>query len=432
MGSVLDRLGCDRGSVAITFAAVLLVLVAACGGALDYASAYRGKSKLDTAAEAAVLAAVKAAQERFVAGDAGWQTVAAAAGVASFTQNRNGLSSAIQTGNPTVTVQRVNNEFTGSIAYSATYTTSFMRLFGQPSINLSRSINSKVSIVNYLDVHLLIDASPSMGIGATLADQTTLQNATGCALVCHATGGNYAAGRATGAVLRIDFVRNAVRKFIADMQAKTKTSDQVRLSIHLFSNDLAEILAPTTDLAAAYAAAAGIDLLPPPAFGSNSTYALSRLNGSIVPGGQGYTVNSRKSFVVLLSDGVEDARYQPDPSIAESIDPNFVNTSPQYNVGNTELLQSMERTACDPLKSNNHTLMTAHVEYLIPPAWNAPAVPRFDFIRDNVTPKSLVEFQACASAPSLAYTAAASSDIAPMFQQILDDIMLASNLRLSN
>lgn len=420
----------DRGGIAVAFAFSFTVFLAAIGIALDYGFAFRTKSRLDAAADAALLTAVKLAADRYRMDDSNWRALGIQAGTVAFTENASNLGSAVRIDGATIDIHRTANEFRGSVTYQATYATNFMRLFQNPEVALANASSVSVAVANYLDVHLLIDASASMGIGASLADQTTLQNATGCALVCHQDG-SMPAARATGARLRIDFVRDAVLNFITELKARRTEADQFQISIHLFSNDIHEIQGPTTDLNAAYASAANIDLLDYPAFGSNTTHALSRLNASIPPGGQGYRSNDRRSYVVLLSDGVEDSRYQPNAQAAEIVDPNFVNTSPQYN-GGTELLQSMERTACDPLKSNGHTMMTAHIEYLIPPPWTGGAVPRFDFIRDSVTPKALVEYQACASTPNAAYNASESVDIAPMFQRILDDIMSVTSLKLVN
>lgn len=418
----------DTASIAIT----LLALLAACGLAIDYSAAQDRRSKLDSSADTAVLAAVKAARDAFVDGRTDWEASAQQAGHAVFVQNsKNVLGGASELKNVTITVTRSGNEFRGVLDYTAAYPTRIMKMFRQSEIVVKNTMTAHFAVANYLDVHLLIDASPSMGIGATLADQTTMQNAMGCALACHQDPGNWIAFQATGARTRIDIVRDAVRKFIDDLKSERLTADQVRISITLFSNDIQQIFASSTDLDAAYAAATSINLMDHPGFGSNSAYSLNRLNSAIPPGGQGYRADDRKSYVVLLSDGIEDSRYQPDPAVPEAIDPNFVNTDPYY-LAYSERLQSMERASCEPVKANNHNMMTAHVEYLVPPAWTASAVPRFDFIRDNLVDKSIAEYEACASAPSMAYKASESADVAPMFEQILNEIMSPSALRLTN
>ncbi len=65
--------GDERASVAVVFAFSLLALLAAIGLAIDYSAAYDRRSKFDTAADSAVLAAVKAARDAFVDGQNGWE-----------------------------------------------------------------------------------------------------------------------------------------------------------------------------------------------------------------------------------------------------------------------------------------------------------------------------------------------------------------------
>ena len=419
----------EKASVATIFAFSLLTLLAASGVAIDYAAAHDRKSKFDSAADSGVLAAVKAAKDAFLDGK-NWEEAAQNAGASTFTQNAAKAIGAKVTG-VSVSVTRVGNEFRGSLTYGALYPTSLMKLFQKSEIAITNTITASFAIANYLDVHLMIDVSPSMGIGATLADQTLMQATNNCALACHQQAGHLEAVRAAGARTRIDIVRDAVRTFIDDLKTRRSSSDQVRLSINLFSNQIMPLFAASTDLDAAYAAAANIDLATYPAFGTNMTHSLGQLNAAIPPGGAGFRDTNRKSYVVMLSDGIEDSRYRQAEADPESADPNFTGTSPFY-VAYFERLQSMERQSCDAIKAANHTMMTAHVEYLVPPAWDAAAVPRFDFIKDHLIAKSIDEFAACASQPDHAFTASESADIEPMFGKILDAIMTPSDLRLTN
>lgn len=421
----------ERGSIAIIFAVSVLTLFAIIGMAIDYGMAFDRRAKLNSAADSAALAASKAAGDAFKDGKSSWESEGIAAGTASFTQNTATiLGGADKISNVSVVVRRSGNEFSTSVSYQAVYPTTIMQLFHHNEIELSNSVMSKVGLANYIDVTLLIDASPSMGIGATLADQTTMQNAVGCALACHQQAGHLEAVRAAGARTRIDIVRDAARRFVGDLKSKQLAPDQVRVAIYLFSNDIYQILAPTTNFDTAYAATANIDLMTYPAFGTNSAHALSRLNALLPSGGDGYRETERKSFVVLLSDGIEDSRYQPDPAYPEIVDPNFVYTNPYY-LSWSERLQSMESGSCDEIKTRNHSMITAHIEYLVPPPWTAAATPRFDFIRNNLIAKSITEYRACASQPSMAFTASESADILPMFDNILSRILAPTQLKLT-
>lgn len=429
----------ERASIATVFAFSLLALLAACGLAIDYSAAYDRRTKYDSAADSAVLAAVKAARDAFVAGDNNWEAAAATAGKAVFIQN----SKAILGGDAkirkvTVAVTRTGNEFKGTLSFDATTPTSIMKLFKKPEIEISSTAQANFAIANYLDVHLLIDISTSMGIGATPADQASIAAATGCALACHfsttAVSDNFATVRGIGARLRVDVVRDAVRNLIDELRMQRSDADQVQISIDLFDNRILPLFAASTDLDAAYAAAANIDLvtLPEPG-GTNISYSLSQLASQIGTGGDGFAPTRRKSFVVLLSDGIENSVFaQPTatPGFADPliVDPNRLATSPAALFNSNEYLQTIEPTACDAIKNANHALLTAHIQYLIP----AVADARLDYIDQKLTQKSLDAFRDCASTPSLAFAAVESNEIEPMFQEILTAIMSPSDLHLTN
>ena len=185
-----------------------------------------------------------------------------------------------------------------------------MQIFGRKEVELSNRVSANSAIANYIDVHLLIDASASMGIGATLEDQETLVQTTGgCALACHHDETSWAKARQSRAKLRIDYVRDAVRQFIRNLEEQGKSKNRVRISIHLFQNDIRQIFATSSDLEEAYAAAEKIDLLSYPGVGSNSAYSLKQLSQKLQSGGDGSRKDNRKSYVVLLSDGIENSRY---------------------------------------------------------------------------------------------------------------------------
>jgi len=91
----------------------------------------------------------------------------------------------------------------------------------------------------------------------------------------------------------------------------------------------------------------------------------------------------------------------------------------------------MESDSCAEIKSQGHTLLTAHIEYLIPKHQVPASVSRFDFIKNQLMDKSFSEFAACASSLELAYKAGDSREIAPMFDKILSDILPTRQLVLT-
>ena len=100
----------------------------------------------------------------------------------------------------------------------------------------------------YIDFYLLLDNSPSMGVGATPADVTTMVNNTPdqCAFACHdAHNSNnyYNLAKTLGVTMRIDVLRTATQQLM-DTAAVTETySNQFRMAIYDFgvSSDTAAL-----------------------------------------------------------------------------------------------------------------------------------------------------------------------------------------------
>ncbi|MDE2384719.1 MAG: VWA domain-containing protein [Alphaproteobacteria bacterium] len=426
------------GNVAISFALGGVVLMAGVGAAIDINEMENSKVTLNAAADAGVLAAVKEADFRFTNGDNNWAVTGRKMGEQVFAKN---LPPNMQDAKIAIKVARNGNQFSGDATYDWNYQPKLMGMFGIKNMDITRDVSASDKIQSYLDVHLLIDVSPSMGVGATDADQTTLFNATGCALACHYTynngvSSNYTAARASGATLRIDVVRQATQQLIKDMQARATGTDQVRVSIDLYSNSIIPLLAPTTDLAAAATAAGQIDLTS--ALGESGTEteaSLAQLAAKIGTSGTGYSASNRKSFVVLISDGTQNSAISVGPLVngnpAIAYDSSYVVNSPNYTFDSYEIVSTIKGSACAPLKAAGHTVLTGHVDYLIPSVANGGGDPRFDFISKNLQGVSKAQFQVCASSPKLAYTAQTPADITVMYQNILDAILPEAEIALT-
>jgi Flp pilus assembly protein TadG len=428
----------DRGNTTIVFAFSAVALMAAAGAALDFNQMESAKTNLNAAADAAILAAVKTADYSYANGSASWQPLGVSAGNAAFQKN---LPDNMKNATIALNITHTGNVFTGDGTYAWDYPTSFMGMFGIPNLTITRTVAAGEKIQNYLDVHLLIDVSPSMGIGATDADQTTLYNAMGCAVACHYSvqngiGDNTAPARATGAQLRVDVVRAATQKLINDIKTRAVSSDQVRISIDLYSNQLIPLFAPSTDLVAAATAANGIDLTDAVYnSGTDTTYALKQLALKIAPSGNGYGPNNRKSYVVLVSDGTENSVYATPtatPGVTGRImDPNFVVNPLHLTFNQNETNQTILGADCDGIKAAGHTMLTGHLDYLVPNNNNGGNDARFNFIASNLIQASITEFKSCASDPSLAYGAKTPADIGVMYDNILNDILPPSNIVLT-
>jgi len=222
------------------------------------------------------------------------------------------------------------------------------------------------------------------------------------------------------------------------MKTRAASADQVRISIDLYSNSIIPLLAPTTDLTAAATAAGNIDFASGLGQGGTLTdNALTQLSAKIGSSGSGYTPNSRKSYVVLITDGIQNSLITTTPvsggAFTGTHDPNYDSytfNSPSYTWDSMETLTTIDHTLCDPIKSAGHTLLTGRVDYLIPTPDNGGTDDRF-FAIENLKSFSATEFKACASDPSLDFIAKTPADITLMYKNILDNILLTSNIALT-
>lgn len=436
-----------RGSTATVFALSTLAIVLCVGGATDFARVYARRAELQTAADGAALTAARIAKEKRAEGVANWKALGRRAGESQFTTLVAAIGDA-SVGAPVIAVDGNSNvdsddrQITATLEFRAAVATAFLQLARIPNVTLSGTAKASVESDRYIDVHFLVDVTGSMGIGATPADQQTMYDRIGCALACHVNMAgypdNYAAARASGARLRIDVVRDAIRQFIADARRRVGTADMMRISIDLFGSQIIPLLGPTTDLAAADAAAARIELMTPPDnLGTNITYSLAQLNRQYPASGDGVTPAARKSYVVVMSDGVENSRYglqqgAPGTVTSETLDPNFTYTNPSLYAGGYETVQAIGPLACEDAKRAGHIILTGLIDYLIPAAsaGYAAGANRFAFI--SLTKPVIEErMRLCASDNTLAFNAHTSDELMEMLGNISNAIFGPKRLRLT-
>ena len=87
----------------------------------------------------------------------------------------------------TPVVTKTGSTVTSNVVFSADVPTAFLGVMGKGSMTVGGSSTSTVSMPLYIDFHLLLDNSPSMGVGATPADVAKMVSHTSdsCAFACH-------------------------------------------------------------------------------------------------------------------------------------------------------------------------------------------------------------------------------------------------------
>ena len=89
----------------------------------------------------------------------------------------------------TPVVTKTGSVVTSNVQFSADVSTMFLGVMGKSSMTITGSSTSTTSMPLYVDFYLLMDNSPSMGVGATPTDVATMVDNTPdkCAFACHDT-----------------------------------------------------------------------------------------------------------------------------------------------------------------------------------------------------------------------------------------------------
>jgi Flp pilus assembly protein TadG len=422
--------GRREGGTAVFFAVGAVPLMLAVGGAVDYGRAITARAELSAAADAAALAAAQTAAKAYSESKGNWSNEGTIAGRRSFTARSGSIAG--------VTVHRLSTQpamsgttISAEVTYSATVTTNFLRVLGLRGFSADGTAVSSIKAPVFTDIHLVIDNSESMGIGATANDIQININTIGCSVACH-FGNTDASGkgmperaRAAGSTLRIDVVKQATLSALNRVQG-LMAQGRVRVAVYTLSSGLTPVFPLSSNIAGAIAAIQKIDLTSTPGQGgSNMTYSLQQLATSLPQAGNGLNKNQPQGFVMLMTDGVQDAATE---SLADGStpvpDPKYVLFPP---IGPEWSIQAFDPSACAPIKNRNYTMVTLEAKYVIPSF--AESDVRYSFIRDVLAGSIAQNMAACASSANNAYVADAPAD----FQQAIYNMFasaLSSNLAL--
>jgi hypothetical protein len=155
------------------------------GAAVDYSLAVPAKARLD----AALLVATANNDIKKTA------AVAQSDALTMFNARASACGLTVSSVSITVTVSVSSRSATGTA--TITLKTYFMGLFGYATMEVPASSSAGASLPTDMDFYVVLDNSPSQGLGATTADMIALQNATlisllclrldSCAFACHDT-----------------------------------------------------------------------------------------------------------------------------------------------------------------------------------------------------------------------------------------------------
>ena len=180
------------------FALSLVPLISAIGCAVDYSLASRMRTKLQSAADGAAVAAISQKSPGFVAASAMSGNGSVTAGVTDankvFDGNMNQVTSGLNNLSRTSTVTKTGIKLVSLVSFSADVPTTFMKVVGFQKLTVTGSSSASASLPPYLDFYLTLDVSGSMGLPSTTSEAARLQALnpdnwvqyrTGCTLACH-------------------------------------------------------------------------------------------------------------------------------------------------------------------------------------------------------------------------------------------------------
>ncbi len=438
-----------RGNVALTFSIVLIFLCLSVGVAIDYAVVVDRKRSTDQAVDQAALAATVAAMKAREEGRADWAERGREIATKIFNANLPSKTNyQIKSFEPELTF--ANNTVSATARYRAQSSTSFMQIFQKDFIPFDGEAQAVSVAPAYIDLHFLIDGSASMGIGADTPDQIKMVNSpTACAFACHQdTSRNPKAAHDVGAILRIDVIRNSIKTVITKLIAKKPRSGTVRVAFHIFSKEFTTLLPLTSDLSAVLTKADEVDMVNGVGGASYVTYALKKLAADLGTAGDGTSNATRSSFVIFLSDGIEDSA-NVDFSKAffnKTRDTSkWTDTAALKLMGDKTYMQPFTAVGCATMKSKGHRVLAAQIKYVEPyglePLANdtkdvkdskAFSREKVKFVQNELAAPIVNAFKACATTPATDYVIAKNSaEIGPMLSQILDGVILPQIARLA-
>jgi Flp pilus assembly protein TadG len=322
---IIERFRRDqRGNIAVLFAIACVPLISAIGCAVDYSRATQLSIKLQAAADAASVGSVARTSPAFI--EAGSMTTDGPIpdGVADATNIFNGYmagATGYTLNSVTPAVVKSNGTITSTVQFSADVSTAFLGVVGRSTMTVTGSSTSTTNMPQYIDFYLLLDNSPSMGVGATPADVSTMVNNTPdqCAFACHDLSNSknyYNLAKTLGVTTRIDVLRTATQQLMDNAAATETYSNQYRMAIYDFggSSDtqgLRALFALSSSLGSAKAAAGNIDLMT--VYGQNDnkdqdtgfTAIFPAINNLISTPGPG-TTSAPQKYLFFVSDGVAD------------------------------------------------------------------------------------------------------------------------------
>ena len=406
----------EGGAMALTIGLASIPIIFSVGAGVDYSTANAAKAKLDAVADAAALAAVDHQAISGSAADA--QTIATNV----FTSEAANLTN-VTVNQPTVTVTDATSGRTAVVSYTATKPNAFMGLLGSPTTTITGQSTAAAGLSTYIDFYLLLDNTPSMGVGATSTDISTMVNNTPdqCAFACHDTANPnnyYSLAKKLGVTMRIDVLRSATQNLMNTATSLETLPNQYRMAVYTFGTSatkaaLTNVVALTSDLSGAKTSIGNIDLMTVSGQNQNNDQdtnyenILPAINSAIPSAGPG-TQASPQKVLFFVSDGVAD-EYNP-------------STCSEQTVSGGRCQEPINDALCTAIKNRGIQIAVLYTTYLPLPtnAWYNQYINPFSV---DISPK----MQSCAS-PGLFFAVSPTQGISSAMTALFQNAVMTARL----
>ena len=478
-----------NGGVAIILGLSIIPLMLASGLAADFAITQAAKAKVDSAADAAVLSAIKTAQNTAAVlsqtyPDPRPQAIAAAVAQAekSFYAQA-GKRAADLLGKPAISVRFNGQDVIASVAYNAATPSNFGKIAGIKMMNYSGSAGAQLTMPQFLDFYLLLDVSGSMGLPSTPAGEAALaaanpddrvQYPTGCSFACHFPGSQgYDVSRRNNIQLRIDAVGGAVAQLMKVAKETETLPKQYRMGVYPFvthvnsfvdltdnlrgdrysvetainyngvTTDFGRLLDGGNDAIFArslnpnYRANPNIpaDAAPLGAGGTHIHNIFDEISAKIVTVGDGTGATKPRPFVFFVSDGMQNSQWHSSTRVRSPTFPYNETSWPgvtRYPTrpGETVSIRAMDPSLCSALKARGVTISVLEIPY---PTFTAPKTfaDSQEFKANDAQPNLPNAMRACASSPQFYRQADTPADIAAAMDEMFKDAVKFASARLT-
>ena len=424
------------GNIAVIFTLALVPILSSIGCAVDYTRATQIRSKLLAAADAASVGSVGKKSPAYIAAGSMVFDGPIPEGVTDATNIFNGNMSDVDgytLNSMTSAVTKTGSVLTSTVTFSANVSTMFLGVMGKSTMTVTGSSTSKSSMPLYIDFYLLLDNSPSMGVGATPTDVSKMVANTSdkCAFACHDlkdSNNYYKLAKTLGVKTRIDVLRSATQSLM-DTAAATQTyTSQFRMAIYDFGASagtagLRALFSLSSSLSAAKTAAGNIDLMTVNGQNDNNdqdtqyTAILPAINSVITAPGPGTSASPQK-YLFFVSDGVAD-EYNPGSCIKPTT--------------GGRCQSPINPALCTTLKSRGVKIAVLYTTYLALPtnSWYNKWIAPFNAGPYGPSPNSQIaqNMESCAS-PGLYFEVSPTQGISEamnsLFQKAVADARIAS------